>query len=139
MVFLYYVLVLPIVAVIAWLLYGVETSAEGISFYPYTYDCINPQVVLFVFLIVGYLIGKLNSFFNYLPIRRDLRMQRKANKELNQEHEKLNTTVIGLKQDIMGLQQKASVNTSETIHEHNLFINRWHKFKSLFSAKKDNI
>ena len=108
--FAYYIIVIPVIALLIWLLYGVETSAEGISFAPYPQDCFNPQVVLLLCVAVGYIIGKLNSWFNYLPLRRDLRLQKKANKALNIEQAKLNNTVNDLKQNLAGLQEKAAAN-----------------------------
>ena len=110
--FAYYIIVIPVIALLIWLLYGVETSAEGISFAPYPQDCFNPQVVLLLCVAVGYIIGKLNSWFNYLPLRRDLRLQKKANKALNIEQAKLNNTVNDLKQNLAGLQEKAAANPS---------------------------
>lgn len=57
--------------------------------------------VLVVFLIFGYLLGRISAWFGYSPIRRALRIQRRENRALNKEQAKLNETVSGLKQDII--------------------------------------
>ena len=50
--FAYYIIVIPVIALLIWLLYGVETSEEGISFAPYPQDCFNPQIVLILCVAV---------------------------------------------------------------------------------------
>lgn len=105
--FLHYLIALPLLAAAAWAVYGAEASAEGISFLPWSEYCLNTNVVLTVFLLYGYTFGRINSWFMYAPLRRELRKQKKSNKTLNLEHEKLNKTVSNLKQDIVDLQEKA--------------------------------
>ncbi|MBO6282115.1 MAG: LapA family protein [Alphaproteobacteria bacterium] len=137
--FTYYIIVIPVIALLIWLLYGVETSEEGISFAPYPQDCFNPQIVLILCVAVGYVIGKLNSWFNYLPLRRDLRQQKKANKALNLEQQKLNNTVNGLKQDIAGLQEKVQSNpTVAVISEKKGIKAFFSKIMPAFGSKKGN-
>ncbi|MBR1841404.1 MAG: hypothetical protein IJ778_04665 [Alphaproteobacteria bacterium] len=108
--FVYYLIVLPIIAIVAWLLYGISTSEEGIAFAQWPQDCIKPQIVLIIALALGYILGKLNSWFNYLPLRYDLKQQMKTNKVLNIEQEKLNHAVNDLKLNIAGLQEKVAAN-----------------------------
>ena len=108
--FIYYLIVLPIIALLTWLLYGISTSEEGIAFAQWPQDCIKPQIVLIVFLALGYILGKLNSWFNYLPLRYNLKQQMKTNKALNIEQEKLSHAVDNLKLNIAGLQEKVAAN-----------------------------
>jgi len=137
--FAYYIIVIPVIALLIWLLYGVETSEEGISFAPYPQDCFNPQIVLILCVAVGYIVGKLNSWFNYIPLRRDLRQQKKANKALNLEQAKLNNTVNGLKQDIAGLQEKVqSTPAAAIVSEKKGFKSVFSKMTAAFSSKKGN-
>ncbi|MEE6206839.1 MAG: LapA family protein [Alphaproteobacteria bacterium] len=137
--FAYYIIVIPVIALLIWLLYGVETSEEGISFAPYPQDCFNPQIVLILCVAVGYIIGKLNSWFNYIPLRRDLRQQKKANKALNMEQAKLNNTVNDLKQNIAGLQEKVQANPSAAIvSEKKGMKSVFSKITSAFGSKKGN-
>lgn len=137
--FAYYIIVIPVIALLIWLLYGVETSEEGISFAPYPQDCFNPQIVLILCVAVGYIIGKLNSWFNYIPLRRDLRQQKKANKALNMEQAKLNNTVNDLKQNIAGLQEKVQANPSAAIVSEKKGIKSvFSKITSAFGSKKGN-
>lgn len=135
----YYIIVIPIIALLIWLLYGVDTSVEGISFAPYPQDCFKPQIVLIVFIAVGYILGKLNSWFNYLPLRRDLRQQKKANKALNLEQTKLNNTVNDLKQNIAGLQEKVHATPEiPVISEKKGLKSIFSKMTTKFGSKKGN-
>lgn len=108
--FIYYLIVLPVIALLTWLLYGISTSEEGIAFAQWPQDCIKPQIILIVFLALGYILGKLNSWFNYLPLRYNLKQQMKTNKALNIEQEKLSHAVDDLKLNIAGLQEKVAAN-----------------------------
>ena len=70
-------------------------------------------------------------------MRRDLRQQKKANKVLNKEHEKLNETVSGLKQNIIGLQEKAKTLVAENNEAKKGKISLWiENLKNKFTTKK---
>ena len=105
--FIYYLIALPVLAVLAWVIYVAKPLEDGISFAPYLEDCVNAKLVMAVLLLIGYTLGRFSAWFSYSPVRGELRRQRKANRTLNQEQIKLNKTVDGLKQDIVGLQEKA--------------------------------
>lgn len=105
--FIYYLIALPVLAVLAWGIYVAKPLEDGISFAPYLEDCVNAKLVMAVLLLIGYTLGRFSAWFSYSPVRGELRRQRKANRTLNQEQIKLNKTVDGLKQDIVGLQEKA--------------------------------
>ncbi|MCQ2735268.1 MAG: hypothetical protein MJ212_04910 [Alphaproteobacteria bacterium] len=131
--FVYFLIVLPCVALVAWLLCGVSTSEEGIAFAQWPQDCIKPQIVLIVFLALGYILGKLNAWLNYLPLRHNLKQQMKTNKALNIEQEKLNHTVSDLKLNIAGLQEKVAANPEITV------VTEHKTVASFFKKLKENL
>lgn len=139
--FLHYLIILPLAALAVWAVLSAEICAEskGICF-PFKLkdiDGFKVQSVLAVFLIFGYLLGRIGAWFGYSPLRSDLRRQKKANKVLNKEHLKLNETVTGLKQDIIGFQEKAKKEIEEaTSKENREADNWWQKFKGQFAPKK---
>ncbi len=107
--FLHYLVILPLFGAALWAIFGAETvtETEGIKFPIGPEGGFKTQYVLTVFFIFGYFTGRIGAWFGYSPLRRDLRMQKKTNKALNKEQIKLNETVTGLKQDIIGMQAKA--------------------------------
>ena len=104
--FLHYLIVIPLLAVAVLAIYTADPEGDGIPCMWYSKPFAT-KLVLLIFLVYGYIIGRIGAWFGYSPLRRDLRRQRKANKVLNKEQAKLNETVSGLKQDIAGLQEKA--------------------------------
>ena len=104
--FLHYLIVIPLLAVAVWAIYTADPEGDGIPCMWYSKP-FDTKLVLLIFLVYGYIIGRIGAWFGYSPLRRDLRRQKKANKVLNKEQAKLNETVSGLKQDIAGLQEKA--------------------------------
>lgn len=104
---LHLLIVIPLLVAAAWIIYGAESALEGISFAWSPQNCVNTKLVLVLFLLFGYIMGRIGAWFGYATLRAELRKQRKANKALNKEQAKLNQTVSGLKQDIIGLQEKA--------------------------------
>lgn len=139
--FFHYLIILPLVAFAVWAVLSAEICAEskGICFPIKLKDAdgFKVQSVLAVFLIFGYLLGRIGAWFGYSPLRRDLRRQKKANRVLNKEHLRLNETVTGLKQDIIGIQEKAKKEIEEaTSPDKQAEQNWWNKFKKKFSPKK---
>ena len=133
--FLHYLIVIPLLAVAAWAIYTADPEGEGIpcTWYQKPFDT---KLVLVIFLLYGYILGRIGAWFGYSPLRRDLRRQKKANKVLNKEQTKLNETVSGLKQDIAGLQEKAQ-NQVAAAEENKKDIKAWWKgFKQKMTAKK---
>lgn len=134
--FLHYLIVIPLLAVAAWAIYTADPKGEGIpcTWYQEPFDT---KLVLVIFLLYGYILGRIGAWFGYSPLRRDLRRQKKANKVLNKEQAKLNETVSGLKQDIAGLQEKAQ--NQAAAEENKNDIKAWWKgFKQKMTAKKGN-
>ena len=135
---LHYLIIVPLLILAVWVMYTADQEGDGVPFVWYTKP-LDTKLVLFVFLLYGYILGRIDAWFGYSPLRRDLRRQKKANKALNKEQEKLNETVSGLKQDIAGLQEKVKKETDSLItSEESNLKNWWNNFKQKISAKKGN-
>lgn len=103
--FLQYLIILPfaIIAILAASNAEICPELKGVCFQTVNMEGVEGfklETVLAVFFIFGYILGRISAWFGYSPIRRALRMQRKANRALNKEQAKLTETVSGLKQDI---------------------------------------
>lgn len=136
--FLHYLIVIPLLAVAVWAIYTADPDGDGIPCMWYSKP-FDTKLVLLIFLVYGYIIGRIGAWFGYSPLRRDLRRQKKANKVLNKEQAKLNETVSGLKQDIAGLQEKAQKEAQHIAEEEKKDIKAWwNGFKQKITAKKGN-
>lgn len=117
---LHYLFEIPMLAIAVWGVYNAQIGESGLVFSLWPLDSeihVNTKLLLLCFLLYGYVWGKINSWFGAMPMRRELKMQRKTNKALNKEQEKLNETVSGLKQNIAGLQEmqaKAQAEAKQT-------------------------
>lgn len=113
--FLHYLIALPLLLIAAWAIYNAESN-DGIAFtlWPYdkTTDSFNMQLILFLFLLYGYICGRVSSWFAHAPLRKALRQEKRANKNLTKEQSKLNQTVSGLQQNINNLQEQAKAQES---------------------------
>lgn len=130
---LHYLFEIPMVAVAVWGLYNSQVEENGItlSLWPLDSDVhANTALVLCCFMLYGFLWGKINSWFAYSSVRRDLRQQRRANKDLNKEQEKLNETVSGLKQNIQGLMEQSK---SQTPTDKPAKVSFWQKIKGVLA------
>ena len=108
--FLYYLLEIPLIVAAVWLVVNANPEGEVFNFELWPLESevqINTKLTLCILLFFGFIWGKINSWFAYSPLRKALRSQKKANKVLNKEQEKLNETVSGLQKNIVGLQEKA--------------------------------
>jgi cell division protein FtsB len=136
--FLHYLIVIPLLAVAVLAIYTADPEGDGIPCMWYSKP-FDTKLVLLIFLVYGYIIGRIGAWFGYSPLRRDLRRQKKANKVLNKEQAKLNETVSGLKQDIAGLQEKAQKEAQHIAEEEKKDIKAWwNGFKQKITAKKGN-
>lgn len=110
---LHYLFEIPIILIAIWGIYNAQIADDGLVFSLWPLDSevhVNTKLLLFCFLLYGYLWGRINAWFSAAPMRKELKLQRKTNKALNKEQAKLNETVSGLKQNIAGLEQQAKVN-----------------------------
>lgn len=110
---LHYLIEIPLILIALWGIYNAQVSGDKLVFslWPFENEMqVNTKLLLFIFVLYGYLWGRINSWFGTAPMRKELKQQKKANKALNKEQEKLNETVSGLKQNIAGLEQQAKAN-----------------------------
>ena len=110
---LHYLIEIPLILIALWGIYNAQVSGDKLVFslWPFENEMqVNTKLLLFIFVLYGYLWGRINSWFGMAPMRKELKQQKKANKALNKEQEKLNETVSGLKQNIAGLEQQAKAN-----------------------------
>lgn len=133
--FLHYLIIVPLIAAAAYAIYGADPEGDGIpcEWYSKPFDT---KLVLVIFLVYGYLMGRISAWFGYSPLRCELRRQKKTNKALSKEQAKLNETVSGLKQDIAGLQEKNQKEIQVVTDEKNEIKAWWKGFKQKISTKK---
>ena len=145
--FLYYLIEIPLIAAAVWLIVNVNTDGGVLNFelWPLQSEIqINAKLALCTFILFGFIWAKINSWFAYSPLRCALRSQKKANKVLNKEQEKLNETVNGLQKNIAGLQEKAKQqalefalqNPKPTLKQR--FLAKLSRIVSIFSRKKED-
>lgn len=131
--FLHYIFEVPIIIIAGWGIYNTQIIDNKLTLYLWPLEAdvyVKTPLLLFAVLLYGYIWGKINAWFKYSPLRRDLRMQKKANKALNKEHEKLNETVSDLKQNLAGLQGQTNKANSQL----SVFKSFTEKMKSKFSS-----
>lgn len=86
----------------------VNNDMANFSLWPTGIEITVSLSVAIVFLVIaGYIIGWFFTWLSYAPVRRALRAQKKQNKKLSKEQEKLAKTVEGLHDNIETL--KAAV------------------------------
>lgn len=97
---------------------------------------VSLSVVIIVLLLVGYLIGKFDSWISYAPLRKALRTQVKQNKKLSKEHQKLAETVVGLKENLETSKSETEAAAKEAAANRPPFSVRLkQKFSGLFKKK----
>ena len=64
---------------------------------------VSLSVAIVFFVVVGYILGWLFTWFSYASVRRSLKIQKKENKKLSKEQEKLTKEVEGLHGNIENL------------------------------------
>ena len=87
---------------------------------------VSLSVAIVFFVVVGYILGWLFTWFSYASVRRSLKIQKKENKKLSKEQEKLTKEVEGLHGNIENL--RAFV---PSVKKKSFF----QRIKSLFSKK----
>ena len=142
--FLYYLIEIPLIAIAVWLVTNANADGDVFNFELWPLETVvsaNTKLTLCFMILFGFIWAKINSWFAYSPIRKDLRSQKKANKALNKEQEKLNETVSGLQKNIVGLQEKAKQQELEAA-KNNAHADAKQGFSSfgakLFGRKKEN-
>lgn len=87
---------------------------------------VSLSVAIVFFVLFGFIWGKFDSWFSYSPLRRALRHQKKQNKKLNKEQQKLAKEVEDLQGDITELKEKEAATPKPTLKQR---ISSWFKRK----------
>ena len=91
---------LPLIVVIAVFAF-VNNDMATFSLWPFGVEVTSSLSVAIVFLTAfGYIIGKIDAWLSYAPLRRALRSQQRQNKKLSKEQEQLAGQVETLKGDL---------------------------------------
>ncbi|MBO7555899.1 MAG: LapA family protein [Alphaproteobacteria bacterium] len=128
--FLFIVAFVVVVAVFAF----VNNDLLSLDPWPFNAEVTISLSVLIVALVLwGFLFGKIDSWFAYSPLRSELRVQRRQNKKLNAEQQKLAEKVEGLREN---LENMGSSETSQPVPEKkSKFAGFKSKISSIFKRK----
>lgn len=123
---------LPILVIVSVFAFMNNTQIE-LDFWPfYLKITTSLSLVIVMLLVLGYIVGKFDSWLSYAPLRLALRSQLRQNKKLNMEQQKLAEKVEGLKGDL----EHAKSDTVETDKPQVApFEKAKQKFRSLFAKK----
>ena len=98
--FLKLIIGLPLIIAIAVIAF-MNNEMVSINLWPFYIDITaSLSVVIIVLTLFGYIVGKLDSWVSYAPLRLSLRNQRRQNKKLNAEQQRLVEKVEGLKENL---------------------------------------
>ena len=121
---------LPIIIVVLIFAF-VNNDFVTFSLWPFLVEITVSQSVVIVFLILfGFILGKLDSYISYSPLRKALRQQKKANKILNKEQQRLNEKVSDLEGNIVSLKEE-----NKTIKENEPKLTMRERLRRLFHKK----
>lgn len=85
---------------------------------PFNMDItVSLSVLILVLFFSGYLLGRLDAFVSYAPLRKQLRHQKKANRALNKEHAKLHEKVSTLQENLEQIKNKEPEEPSVPLKE----------------------
>ena len=91
---------LPLIIIIAVIAF-MNNEMVTINLWPFYIEITATLSVVIIFLaLFGYIIGKLDSWVSYAPLRLALRNQLRQNKKLNAEQQRLVEKVEGLKENL---------------------------------------
>nr|QJR98146.1 hypothetical protein PlAlph_1500 [uncultured Alphaproteobacteria bacterium] len=112
--FLKLVIGLPLIIVIAVIAF-MNNEMVSINLWPFYIEITaSLSVVIIVLTLLGYIIGKLDSWVSYAPLRLSLRNQKRQNKKLNAEQQKLVEKVEGLKENLESIKTTETAPANET-------------------------
>ena len=99
---------LPLIVVVAVFAF-INNDMANFSLWPFDVELTASLSVAVIFFIVfGYIVGKLDSWLSYAPLRRALRSQQKQNRKLSREQEELADKVESLKGDLQNARAQAA-------------------------------
>lgn len=124
---------LPILIIILIFAF-VNNDFVSFSLWPFFIELtVSQSVVIVVLILFGFLMGKLDSYISYAPLRKALRQQRKANRRLNKEHQRLSEKVSNLEDNLVSLKEE-----NKTVKENEPKLSLGEKVKNLFHSKKND-
>ena len=125
---------LPLIIIIAVIAF-MNNEMVTINLWPFYIEITATLSVVIIFLaLFGYIIGKLDSWVSYAPLRLALRNQLRQNKKLNAEQQRLVEKVEGLKENLENIKTNEPAN-AQPIEKANLSSKLKQKFSGLFKSK----
>ena len=101
--FLRFVIFIPLVIAIAVIAF-MNNDMVSINLWPFYINITaSLSIVIIALVFFGYLFGKIDSWLAYSPLRSALRSQKRQNKKLNAEQQKLVEKVEGLKENLSNI------------------------------------
>ncbi|MBE6451968.1 MAG: DUF1049 domain-containing protein [Alphaproteobacteria bacterium] len=105
----------------------VNNDLATFNLWPFYVEVTVSLSVAIVFLVmVGFVWGVFSSWLSNAPLRASLRKQKRKNKQLHKEHQKLSKEMEGLQSDIANLKEPELPKTKES---------KWQKFRNIFAQK----
>lgn len=125
---------LPLIIIIAVIAF-MNNEMVTINLWPFYIEITATLSVVIIFLaLFGYIIGKLDSWVSYAPLRLALRNQLRQNKKLNAEQQRLVEKVEGLKENLENIKTNEQAN-AQPVEKANLSSKLKQKFSGLFKSK----
>ena len=88
---------LPLIVIIAVFAF-VNNDMAVFSLWPFNMEItVSLSVAVIFFIVFGYIVGKLDSWLSYAPLRRALRVQQRQNKKLSREQQELAGKVTAMR------------------------------------------
>ncbi len=132
--FLRFIIGLVLVVAVA-VLAVMNSDMVVINLWPFYIDIkAKMSIVIIVLVLVGYIVGKFDTWAAYSPLRSALRAQKRQNKKLNVEKQKLFEKVEGLNEIIESLKHSEPTAAFEPAIGKGAKIKQ--KLSSLFKFKK---
>ena len=127
---------LPLIVVIAVFAF-VNNDMATFSLWPFGIELTSSLSVAIVFFIAfGYIMGKLDSWLSYAPVRRALRNQQRQNKKLSKEQQELAGKVESLKGDLESAKAKVE-NSAPPAENENKKAGLKGKLSNIFKRKEE--
>ncbi len=100
---------LPLIIIVAVFAF-VNNDMAVFSLWPFNIEItISLSVAVIFFIVFGYIVGKLDSWLSYAPLRKALRTQQRQNKKLSQQQQELAGRVESLKGDLENVKAKTDL------------------------------
>lgn len=125
---------LPLIIILAVFAF-VNNNMADFSLWPFNIEITVSLSVAIIFLVVfGYIVGKLDSWLSYAPLRVALRAQQRQNKKLSQQQQELAGKVQTLKGDLENVKAKTEI-PMPSVKNDSQKIGLKDKMKNLFKHK----